>query len=129
MTSIVPRKAILTNGKLEQFPNSKTCQDILVYIKTLDDGVVGVKLMLVCKSFGYTHLNSIHSAVKGEYVPFWLPLARYIGVTRILQSTDWPEPAGSHGVMSIDPFRGHTHTLEARVYLHWLLVQDSRFSC
>ena len=47
-TFIVPRKAILTKDQLEHFQNSKTHEEILAYIQTLNDAVVGVKLTDSC---------------------------------------------------------------------------------
>ncbi|KAF8523704.1 Phosphotyrosyl phosphatase activator [Hysterangium stoloniferum] len=40
----VPRKGILTKEHLEAFQNSQTHEDIINYIKTLNENVVGVKL-------------------------------------------------------------------------------------
>ena len=48
MSFIVPRKAILTKEQLEHFQNSKTHEEILAYIQTLNDAVVGVKLTDSC---------------------------------------------------------------------------------
>ena len=39
-----PRKAILTKEQLEHFQASQTHRDIVAYIQTLNEAVVGVKL-------------------------------------------------------------------------------------
>lgn len=48
MSNIVPRKVILTKDQLEYFQQSKTHEEILAYIQTLNDAVVGVKLTDPC---------------------------------------------------------------------------------
>ena len=44
----VPRKVILTKEQLAHFQASKTHQDIVAYIQTLNEAVVGVKLTDDC---------------------------------------------------------------------------------
>lgn len=43
-----PRKYILSKEQLEAFQISKTYQDIISYIETLNESVVGVKLTDEC---------------------------------------------------------------------------------
>lgn len=44
----VPRKVILTKEQLEHFQASQTHQDIVAYIQTLNEAVVGAKLTDDC---------------------------------------------------------------------------------
>lgn len=44
----VPRKTILSKEQLEYFQGSKTYQDIISYIETLNNAVIGAKLTDDC---------------------------------------------------------------------------------
>ena len=44
-----PRKYILSKEQLEAFQASKTYQDIISYIETLNEAVIGVKLTDACE--------------------------------------------------------------------------------
>ena len=46
---IIPRKCILTKEQMEAFQASKTHQDVIGYIETLNDAVSGVKLTDECE--------------------------------------------------------------------------------
>lgn len=50
MTYQVPRKAILSKEQLQYFQESKTHQDIVQYIETLNNAVVGSKLTDDCST-------------------------------------------------------------------------------
>ncbi|TFY53544.1 hypothetical protein EVJ58_g9396, partial [Rhodofomes roseus] len=211
-TFIPPRKVILSKEQLEHFQASKTHQDIVAYIQSLNEAVVGVKLTDECSEspgvkailgvldrveqiaketppvdnqasrFGnpafrtfydkvqeaapslYTNLPNLPDAAIPELAVYfgeswgnrsridygsgmelnflcWIICLerlgvvqesdhmalvirvfwRYVQVMRVLQSTYWLEPAGSHGVWGLDdyhflPFlwgsaqlRGHKH--------------------
>jgi serine/threonine-protein phosphatase 2A activator len=49
----VPRKIILSKEQLEYFQGSKTYQDIITYIETLNNAVIGAKLTDDC------HISSV----------------------------------------------------------------------
>jgi len=44
----VPRKTILSKEQLEYFQGSKTYQDVVSYIETLNNAVIGAKLTDDC---------------------------------------------------------------------------------
>lgn len=48
MTFIEPTKRILSKEQLDAFQTSKTYKDIVSYIETLNNSVVGVKLTEEC---------------------------------------------------------------------------------
>ncbi|KAI0942999.1 Serine/threonine-protein phosphatase 2A activator 2 [Taiwanofungus camphoratus] len=221
MPFIPPRKVILTKQQLEVFQASKTHEDIISCIETLNEAVVGVKLTDECAEspgvkavlhvldqveeivkevppldnkasrFGnpafrtfYDKVSeaapSLHSSIPqlpSEAVPeisvyfceawgnrtridygsgmelnflcwliclerlgvlqdsdrvalvirvFW----RYIQVMRVLQSTYWLEPAGSHGVWGLDdyhflPFLFGSAQLRGHKYIRPKSIHDS----
>ena len=64
MTFQVPRKAVLSPEQLESFQTSKTHQEIISYIESLNDAVVGAKLTDECSE------SSVRDRVVG---PITLP--------------------------------------------------------
>ena len=53
----VPRKTILSKEQLEYFQGSKTYQDIILYIETLNNAVIGSKLTDDC------HISPVRTVI------------------------------------------------------------------